>query len=44
MGDPRTPPIRSLLPVIAILLSLGLGYVDSHAQGAAEGKATFYVY
>jgi hypothetical protein len=32
------------LLVSAIMLSLGFGYMDVHAQEAAEEKATFYVY
>jgi len=39
-----TPFAGSIRLSIVFLLVLGFGYMDSHAQEAAEGKATFYVY
>jgi len=33
-----------MLLSIVFLLLLGFGYIDSHAQEVAQGKATFYVY
>jgi len=44
MHDTINPTIRSFFLGIAILLSLGFGYMGAHAQEAAEQKATFYVY
>jgi hypothetical protein len=44
MYDTFNQTLKSLSLSIVFLLLIGFGYMGSHAQEAAEEKATFYVY